>query len=98
MFELPPDVAVFALVCDVIGQWFALAPAVRELSGRHGIRRVAVALNSNGVPHRGAQYPHEPRRRCRPVAELSWLEKLNNEAAVRPAATLSWLEKLRRED
>ena len=56
MIELPPDVAVFAVVCDATGQWFALSPAVRELSGRHGIRRVGAALNPNGVPHRRPQY------------------------------------------
>ena len=47
MVELPSDVAVFAVVCDATGQWFALAPAVRELSGRHGIRRVGALPNSD---------------------------------------------------
>jgi hypothetical protein len=34
------DVEVFAAYCCG-GQWSVVAPAVRELSGRHGIRRVA---------------------------------------------------------
>ena len=78
MIEIPSDVAVFALVCDATETWFALAPAVRELSGRRGIRRVA-ALNPDGVPHRRPQYG--PRRRGCPAAELSWLDKLTREDA-----------------
>jgi hypothetical protein len=60
---LPSDVAVFAVVCDATGQWFALSPAVRELSGRHGIRRVGALPNPNGAPHRKPQHPYGPRRR-----------------------------------
>ena len=48
MIEIPSDVGVFALVCDPTGTWFAIAPAVRELSGRHGIRRVKAAPDPNG--------------------------------------------------
>ena len=47
MVELPPDVAVFAVVCDATGQWFALAPVAHELSGRHGIRRMGAVPNPN---------------------------------------------------
>jgi hypothetical protein len=35
------DVGVFAAYHSGAGQWSIVAPAVRELSGRHGIRRIA---------------------------------------------------------
>jgi hypothetical protein len=47
MIELPSDVAVFAAVCDATGRWSVLSPVAHELSGRHGIRRVWAASNSN---------------------------------------------------
>jgi hypothetical protein len=39
------DVEVFAVYYRA-GQWSVVAPAVRELSGRHGIRRVARVLRA----------------------------------------------------
>jgi hypothetical protein len=36
------DVPVLAAHLLPSGQWEVLAPVVRELSGRHGIRRIAV--------------------------------------------------------
>jgi hypothetical protein len=38
------DVEVFAAYYSA-GQWSVVAPAVRELSGRHGIRRIARCRN-----------------------------------------------------
>ena len=47
MVELPPDVAVFAAVCDLAGHWSILAPN-HHPGGGVGVRRVAVASSATG--------------------------------------------------
>jgi hypothetical protein len=50
------DVPVFAAYHRA-GQWSVIAPAVRELSGRHGIRRIA------RVPEQSLRRQRQPSRR-----------------------------------
>jgi hypothetical protein len=47
------DVGVFAAYCRA-GQWSIVAPVVRELSGRHGIRRIARVPDRSLRRHRSS--------------------------------------------
>jgi hypothetical protein len=70
-----PDVEVFAAYYSGAGQWSVVAPAVRELSGRYGIRRIARVSERSlrrhrSSPRRDHQLLRAPRRRDRHAAVL----------------------------
>jgi hypothetical protein len=67
------DVPVFAVCLTPSDSWEVLAPAIRELSGRHGVRRIARvserSLRLRRQPsRRGPPLLRPPQRRVRRVA------------------------------
>jgi hypothetical protein len=74
MIDWFSDVEVFAVYYRA-GQWSVIAPTVRELSGRHGIRRIARVSDRSlrrqrSSPPRDHPLLRSPRRRERHAAVL----------------------------